>query len=815
MAVDSMIHPTGGGNNQRSEAASEQLALGVQNCDGDDGDDTVDTYEAVVQIYLLLLERVNVPLSHNLVKSQNIKNRIIDPLHRYIRKKKNSDAFCLPFACLCARGIYQILAKNRPRHADIHTTRADIAELLSIRIVQDLQYKGKAALTLAFCLQFTNNVTKSASDHLSAVFEGTVTKKLQRAQNNLRHVLSEFNESERLLETAARTEAKLFTANQIVQEMTDRLWFGHISWKGHKLDMPACSHGDSRDTGALIPVSGPSGAQSSSPTPPPQLGRASTTIYGTDLYSTSQDRASEENSLLLIPNTANGNMAEIPTPNTLFLMPDGARYSWLEIKLAKILLPLRIPCFQNSVVTIHFAFFLFFHFMTLYSATLAPSWYEILFCLVAFAQMIDEARQVRESGLIVYSKNLWNAIDIIIYSVVLIYMALRIASLGLVYMGGADNDVLAREYTNASFDFLSLIGIILWPRLLAVLDQYEFFGTLVIQIKHMIQSTGLFIVVLVIVSMGFFQTFWLLSIRYQKKTWSDIGGMMVLVFFGNSYSGFEMAPQFGSIVGRVVMGMYIGISVLVLYNILIGVINQAYASILDNAKFEFHFAKTVKVLEFATAHTAYSFVPPFNLIQLAMNPLKRLISVHKFVLARSLVLVVIYSPHLLTHYIIKQMQEYVKTIGAKNDAKVPDLFWEVENSSESDTDDEHHSTEQRNGMSTNTLAGNDVSLKQTNSSFLNDIMLQDNHHDHHRIRLVNGYGNRPVPIITTVRSSSELFEDLGNQSYVSSTGSTPLNQDDFNNRLNEGLANDADDVPELLVGNIDDSSDRSGTNNTK
>ena len=167
-----------------------------------------------------------------------------------------------------------------------------------------------------------------------------------------------------------------------------------------------------------------------------------------------------------------------------------------------------------------------------------------------------------------------------------------------------------------AFDVLSLDGIILWPRLLSVLDQYEFFGTLIIQLKYMIQSTGLFIVIIIVVSMGFFQTFWLLSLRNEYKDLSEISGMMVRIFFGNSYGGFNQASEFGDLVGTIVMGMYIGISVLVLYNILIGVINQAYAQILDNAKQEFHFAKTIKVLEYVTAHTTYPFVPPFNLVQM-------------------------------------------------------------------------------------------------------------------------------------------------------------------------------------------------------
>ncbi|KAJ1915945.1 hypothetical protein H4219_004050 [Mycoemilia scoparia] len=429
-----------------------------------------------------------------------------------------------------------------------------------------------------------------------------IQPRVRKALATLHKEMAKTNEPEHTLEVAARTEAKRFTVQEPVNLMVNQLWKGRIRWK----DYDIFQHSGS------------------------QNGHSSTNQDSYDPLNAGCETATTFNSHYEL-GTAISN-----------IMPAGAHFTKLEIWLAQTLHPLRTPAFQCNVGTVHFAVFLVFYLLVLYTRSATMTLPESIFCVIGLSYIVDELRQVRENGMVVYTKNLWNSIDVFIYSIFSIYFVLRLKSLST-----GDQDDIDRSY-----DILALNGIILWPRMFAVLDQFEFFGTLIIQLKYMLQSTGLFVVILIVVSLGFFQTFWLLSLRYsQEDTWVDISGMMFRIFFGNSYFGFDKAQSFGNIIGTVVMGMYIGISVLVLYNILIGVINQAYARILDNAQQEFRFAMMLKVLEYVTAHTTYPFIPPFNVVQLLiLTPLKRSpVSSRVFVLARSLMLIVLYFPHLLVY----------------------------------------------------------------------------------------------------------------------------------------------------------------------
>ncbi|PIA14165.1 hypothetical protein COEREDRAFT_88998 [Coemansia reversa NRRL 1564] len=149
-----------------------------------------------------------------------------------------------------------------------------------------------------------------------------------------------------------------------------------------------------------------------------------------------------------------------------------------------------------------------------------------------------------------------------------------------------------------AYDVLALNASMLWPRLFAVLDQFEFCGTIIIQVRRIIAGTSLFFALLLAMTMGFFQTFYALSRKHNELDAKNIWGLMTRIFFGSALLGWDQADLFGPYVGYLVMATYIGVSMLILYNILIGVINQCMMEIERNAAEEFRFAYTMRVAEY-------------------------------------------------------------------------------------------------------------------------------------------------------------------------------------------------------------------------
>ncbi|KAJ2550392.1 hypothetical protein GGH95_006081, partial [Coemansia sp. RSA 1836] len=272
---------------------------------------------------------------------------------------------------------------------------------------------------------------------------------------------------------------------------------------------------------------------------------------------------------------------------------------------------------------------------------------EVILHVCALAYIADEIRQCKETGLAVYAKSVWNVLDVAIYAVFVAFFCLRVRCL---YTGSAKD-------LDKAYDVLALNASMLWPRLFAVLDQFEFCGTIIIQVRRIISGTSLFFALLIVMTAGFFQTFYSLSQRHNQLGAKSIWGLMARIFFGSALLGWDQADLFGPHVGYLVMSMYIGVSMLILYNILIGVINQCMVEITQNAAQEFRFAYTMRVAEYVSANQTYPCVPPLNLLQIFMFwPLRKAttLSRRSFALLRSLLLLLAYAPHLAIYVVYKR-----------------------------------------------------------------------------------------------------------------------------------------------------------------
>ncbi|KAF9172490.1 hypothetical protein BGX21_009456 [Mortierella sp. AD011] len=143
-------------------------------------------------------------------------------------------------------------------------------------------------------------------------------------------------------------------------------------------------------------------------------------------------------------------------------------------------------------------------------------------------------------------------------------------------------------------------------------DHYKFFGTMLIVLRQMLLDAMLFIALSFIFYVGFLQAFFVL--HDNTKSYGEIAWLLLQVFFGSAFLGFEQAQEISKLFGAPLMVLFVAISVLMLYTLLISIFSQTFSEVSANAKEEFMFLFSVKVMEEVKSDALYEFQPPFNIL---------------------------------------------------------------------------------------------------------------------------------------------------------------------------------------------------------
>ncbi|KAF9361539.1 hypothetical protein BGX26_002044 [Mortierella sp. AD094] len=143
-------------------------------------------------------------------------------------------------------------------------------------------------------------------------------------------------------------------------------------------------------------------------------------------------------------------------------------------------------------------------------------------------------------------------------------------------------------------------------------DHYKFFGTMLIVLRQMLLDAMLFLALSFIFYVGFLQAFF--ALHDNTKSYGEIAWLLLQVFFGSAFLGFEQASEISELFGAPLMVLFVAISVLMLYTLLISIFSQTFSEVSANAKEEFMFLFSVKVMEEVKSDALYEFQPPFNIL---------------------------------------------------------------------------------------------------------------------------------------------------------------------------------------------------------
>ncbi|KAL3471127.1 hypothetical protein BJX99DRAFT_238111 [Aspergillus californicus] len=276
---------------------------------------------------------------------------------------------------------------------------------------------------------------------------------------------------------------------------------------------------------------------------------------------------------------------------------------------------LRVPIYRKAFEAAFFVSFLLLYYAVLIerNPTRVGGFEAVLYVWIA-AFAYDELSGVADSGMLFYQMTFWNLWDLCIIATGLVFVIIR--ALGL----SRQDDYI----TDLSFDVLSLEALFLVPRIFSLVSLNPYFGSLIPVLKEMTKAFFRFTPVIIILYLGFLTTFTMLArdrLSSKKMSW-----ILVNVFFGSNYLGFDICYDISPIFGCGLMLVFVSVTSLLLISSLISLMSMSLEGVMSHAREEYLFQLAIYVLESSNSKRLTYFLPPLNLIPLlCIRPLRLLL----------------------------------------------------------------------------------------------------------------------------------------------------------------------------------------------
>ncbi|KAK4226700.1 hypothetical protein QBC38DRAFT_479734 [Podospora fimiseda] len=296
---------------------------------------------------------------------------------------------------------------------------------------------------------------------------------------------------------------------------------------------------------------------------------------------------------------------------------------------------LRVPKYLKSFEVLFFASFLFLYYAVLVERNptrITPLEITLYVWFAAFAH--DELSEWIDAGSIFYAADIWNLFDMAMIGIGAAFIILRAVGL-------RTQDTLL---VDLSFDILALEALFMVPRVFSILSLSPYWGTLIPCLKEMGKDFIKFMVLVVVVYLGFLTTFSLVG-----RDHFSLGEMVMKltkIFLGSSFVGFDIMHRIDPIFGPPLMILFIMLSSILLTGSLTGMLSNSFSRVITHAREEYLYVYSVYVLEASTSNRLTHFYPPFNLLAVVIfRPLRLFLpSDNKFRQARILLLKATHLP---------------------------------------------------------------------------------------------------------------------------------------------------------------------------
>ncbi|EXJ55591.1 hypothetical protein A1O7_08519 [Cladophialophora yegresii CBS 114405] len=272
---------------------------------------------------------------------------------------------------------------------------------------------------------------------------------------------------------------------------------------------------------------------------------------------------------------------------------------------------LRVPKYQKAFQISFFLAFLLLYYAVLVERNprhITPTEAVLYVFIAAFAY--DEFGEIKDAGIMFYQTDFWSLWDIAIIGVSAAFVVTRVV--GLV----RDSDYII----DVAFDILSMVALFLVPRIFSVMSLNPYFGSLIPVLKEMPDNV-MWVPTIIVLYLGFLTTFTMLA--RDRMTLNDMSWLLIKVFFGSSYLGFDMAVKISPLFGYTLMLVFVCLTNILLITSLVSLVSNSLTEVMAHAREEYLFQYSIYVLESSTSRRLTYFMPPLNLFPLiVLRPLR-------------------------------------------------------------------------------------------------------------------------------------------------------------------------------------------------
>ncbi|PWN97667.1 hypothetical protein FA09DRAFT_330328 [Tilletiopsis washingtonensis] len=234
--------------------------------------------------------------------------------------------------------------------------------------------------------------------------------------------------------------------------------------------------------------------------------------------------------------------------------------------------------------------------------------WETVFVIWVLGFALDEVAQLREHGYKVYTASLYNLLDAFFCAIAFTYLGIRLAALSQLHPGAAPD-----ERSALAFDVLAVAAVLLFPRVVATLVAQD--SVMLLALKAMVADFVFFMALAAVCFSGFAYAFYSLNDAFTLR---EILWIMLKVWFGNSYVGFDAAAQISEVFGPGLMVLFAVLANTLLLTGLISLLSNTYSVVAASATEEVLYQHACKTMAGITSDALFSYPPPLNLLALAI-----------------------------------------------------------------------------------------------------------------------------------------------------------------------------------------------------
>lgn len=306
---------------------------------------------------------------------------------------------------------------------------------------------------------------------------------------------------------------------------------------------------------------------------------------------------------------------------------------------------LRVPRYRNLFSTLSFGIMLGLFLAVLTEKSDDITGLEVLFWFWSAGYMLDEIVGFSEQGFGLYIMSVWNAFDLGILLMFMVYYVLRLYGILVPGVGG-------HHIASMAYNVLGSTAVLLFPRLFSALDHYRYFSQLLIAFKMMAMDLVAILVLIVISCSGFFVAF---SLAFSNELGASNAAYAIFqLIMGFTPAAWDLWGEM-NILGKFLLALFLFICHFLVVTILITVLTNSFMAVVKNADEEHQFLFAVNTISMVKSDALFSYIPPTNIIGWLLIPMKYMVSFKRFLRINRLIIKLTHLPILFTIFVYERL----------------------------------------------------------------------------------------------------------------------------------------------------------------